>query len=218
MNRDVKVCGLMTAPRYECTASRNVIERALRELGIPLNVSGGVYYGQCMQKMLEQLLTIDCDYAVTVDGDSLFTAKQLHRMISIVVQEDSIDALAALQMRRGKPDLLATKEGEREIHWTGQPVQVTTAHFGLTVIDLAKLQQVAKPWFWAKPNDAGEWEEGKIDDDVFFWHQWKEAGNSIYIDPGTRIGHIEEMVSTYDEQLRPVHVYFPDWQEMNSGS
>lgn len=216
--RTVRIAAVMTAPRYENTYCRNYIEMALRKLGIPLTVSGGVYYGQCMQKMLEQLCATDCQYAVTVDGDSMFTADQLQRLLSIIEQEEQIDAITGVQLRRGKLDILGTAHnGETKLEWDGYPLKVRTAHFGLTVIDLAKLRQVPKPWFCATPNENGMWDGNKVDDDVHFWFQWEKAGNSIYMDPGVRIGHLEEMVAVYDADLKPMHVYPCDWVAENVG-
>ena len=212
-SREVKVAALMTAARYECTYARNAIEKAVKALSIPINVSGGVYYGQCMQKMMEQLCETDCDYAITIDGDSIFTAKHVQRLINLICQCDEIDAITGVQLRRGKADLLATIQGQSEVFWDGRPIKVTTAHFGLTVIDLAKLRTVPKPWFVAKPNEEGRWEGNKIDDDVYFWVNWQNAGMSVYVDPETRIGHLEEMIATFDEDLKPVHMYPVDWQE-----
>lgn len=213
----------MTAARYECTAARNYIERALHSLGIPLTVSGGVFYGQCMQKMLSQLCETDCEYAITVDGDSLFTAKQLQRLLSLIVQEKQIDAICGAQIRRGKQTLLGTVYGgevvgpdEKRIDWDGYPIKARTAHFGLTVIDLNKLRSTPKPWFLATPDSNGEWSDQKTDDDVHFWLQWEKAGNSVYIDPEVKIGHLEEMVAVFDEQMQPKHVYVHEWAESNA--
>lgn len=215
----------MTAPRYENTYCRNVIQRGLQPLGIPLTVSGGVYYGQCMQKMLEQLCGTDCEYAITIDGDSLFTAAQLQRLLSIIYQEPDIDAITGVQVRRGKPTMLGTVDGgeivaddEKRIIWDGLPIKAKTAHFGLTVIDLEKLRLVPKPWFVSVPNDRGEWDGEKIDCDVYFWLQWEKAGNTIYIDPETRLGHLEEMVAIHDERLVATHIYPGEWEVMTSGS
>jgi hypothetical protein len=211
-NRQVKIAAVMTAARYENTYCRNYIELGLKPLGIPLNVSGGVYYGQCMQKMLTDLCQSDCEYVVTVDGDSLFTAQQLHRLLSIVAQEKDIDACCAMQVRRGMPVLLGSSgNGTINHQWDGSPIKIATGHFGLTVIDLTKLRTTPKPWFVAVPNEDGDWEGNKVDDDVHFWLQWAKAGNSLYLDPGTRIGHMEEMVAIYDEQLKPAHMYPADW-------
>lgn len=209
----VKVAAMMTAARYEATWARNQIERAVKYLGIPLTISGGVYYGQCMQKMMEQAVETDTDYIVTIDGDSIFTSDNLERLISIIDQENDIDALASLQVRRGKADMLGTASGKREMKWNGYPVKVDTAHFGLTVIDIAKLRETPKPWFFAQPDENGSWDGDKVDDDVWFWHQWGKAGNSLYIDPGCRIGHLEEVISIFDENLKPIHMYPSEWSQ-----
>ncbi len=210
--KDVTVTAIMTAGRYENTWCRNHIELSLRELGIPLIVSGGVYYGQCMQIMLTEAVSKGVQFAITIDGDSVFTAKQLQRLISIINQEeDMIDALCALQVRRGMPTTLGTIAGVRSKQWDGYPLKVDTAHFGLTVINLAKLATVAKPWFFCQPNEYGEWTGEKIDSDVWFWKQWREAGHTIYMDPGVRIGHVEEMIAIHNEDMTVTHMYPADW-------
>lgn len=211
MEKSIKVAAVMTAARYECTWSRNQIEKALKLTGIPLTVSGGVFYGQCMQKMLETLTETDCDYAVTIDGDSIFTAKQLERLLMIISQEEQIDAICAAQVRRGKADMLGSIEGQATAEWTGYPVKLTTAHFGLTVLDVKKLKATPKPWFMSKPDENGRWEDKKIDDDIYFWFNWRDAGNSLYCDPGTRIGHLEEMITIHDEKMQVQHIYPADW-------
>ena len=214
MNRNVKVSAVMTAGRQEITWCRNQIENALRKLGIPLTVSGGVYYGQCMQKMLENLLKTDCEYVVTIDGDSVFKPEQLHRLVSVIVQEShTIDALASLQVRRGMKKMLGTLAGHRTLQGNGYPVKVDTAHFGLTVLSIEKLRQVAKPWFFCQPDANGEWDgQDKIDSDVWFWKQWKEAGNSLHIDLDCRIGHTEEMVVMFNDDHEIEHIYPVDWE------
>lgn len=212
MGQDVKVSAVMTAGRYESTYSRNMIETALRELGISPVISLGVYYGQCMQRMLEGVCEIGADIVVTIDGDSIFKASHVNRLLSILSQEDKIDALASLQLRRGKADLLGACEGKTELQWSGYPLRLTSAHFGLTAIKVDKLRSVAKPWFFSQPDKDGGWDEDKIDDDVWFWKQWREAGNSLYMDPGCRIGHMEEMIATFDDDMQPCHVYPADWK------
>tara|TARA_R110000868_G_scaffold260927_1_gene519042 strand:+ start:2672 stop:3376 length:705 start_codon:yes stop_codon:yes gene_type:complete len=220
MEQTFKIAAIMTAPRYECVYARNQIERALKELGIPLTISGGVFYGQCMQKMMEALASYDdVDFVVTIDFDSVFSAKQLQRLINLIASNEEIDAITGLQARRGKPVMLGTVPGgvmngdTKQIVWDGTPILATTAHFGLTVIDLRKLRNVEKPWFFSKPDENGEWELDKIDDDVWFWLQWKKAGNTIYIDPGVRIGHMEEMIAIHCQDGTVNHVYPSKWEE-----
>jgi hypothetical protein len=208
---EVKVAAVMTAARYEHTWCRTQIEAALNKKGIPLTVSGGVYYGQCMQKMLESLCDTDCEYALTIDGDSVFTPDHIQRLLDVAAQEQSIDALAAYQIRRGLQSPLLTHGQVTEIEIDGSPVKVTTAHFGLTVIKLDKLRSVSKPWFYSQPDENGSWNGNKLDCDIWFWHQWRLAGNSIYVDTECRIGHLEEVVSVADENLNVRHIYPADW-------
>lgn len=219
MEMTYKIAAIMTAPRFEITWVRNQITRSLAGVGIPLTVSGGVFYGQCMQLMLEDLVRQGADYAVTIDFDSLFSANDLRRLLHWCMDREDIDAIAGMQARRGKKVMLGTAPGgeqtgpdEKTIQWDGKPIQATTAHFGLTVIDLRKLATVPKPWFWAQPNADGSWEGNKTDDDVYFWFKWKEAGHSVYIDPGVRLGHVEEMVSIHDEKMNVQHIYPQDWE------
>jgi hypothetical protein len=210
--KDVKVSAVMTCGRYETVYARNMIEAALRPLGIGLITSQGVFYGQCMQRMFEDVQRIGADIVLTIDGDSIFKTEHVERLLNVIVQEDQIDAVASLQLKRGKADVLGYHNGKSSIEWSGYPVQVTSAHFGLTALKVEKLRSVAKPYFVSQPDENGEWEDKRIDDDVWFWKQWAEAGNSLYLDAGCRIGHLEEMVATFDENLNPIHVYPGDWQ------
>lgn len=219
MEKEVSIAALMTAPRYESVYARTQIERVLGKLGIPLTISGGVYYGQCMQIMLSELCEKPVKYALTVDFDSLFVEQHVTRLINIIAQEDHIDALAGLQPQRGKGSPLGSTGKRETMTWTGQPIKVRTAHFGLTIIDLDKLRQTPRPWFVSQPDPDGNWTDDKTDDDVYFWFQWEKAGNSVYLDPGCRIGHYEEMATVYDVsdggiQLR--HLYPSQWEDIRA--
>lgn len=209
---NIRVSAVMTAPRYECVAARSRIERSLAMAGVPLTISGGVFYHQCMENMLEDLVG-KADWVLTVDFDSMFLPKHVTRILSIAANVADIDALAALQPMRGKGRVLGSKRNESRVEWDGRPIRVDSAHFGLTAISLEKLQQMEKPWFVCKPDPNGGWHEDRIDSDVWFWRQWEKAGNSVYIDPGCRIGHLEELVTVYDEQMQPHHHYPKIWED-----
>jgi hypothetical protein len=189
-----------------------MIEAALREVGIGLMYSQGVFYGQCMQRMLMDVVDIGADIVLTIDGDSIFKAEHVHRLLGLIVNDPEIDALASLQLRRGKADVLGFHESKTEIEWHGKPVEVTSAHFGLTALRVDKLKNVKKPWFYSQPDESGEWEDGRIDDDIWFWKQWREAGNTLFLDAGCRIGHLEEMVAVFSDDLTPMHIYPGDYK------
>lgn len=214
----VKAAAFLTAPRYENTWSRNYIEIATRQCGIPLSVSLGVFYGQCMQKMFEQALEAGCDVGVTIDFDSAFSGQHIQRLLSVLMTHDHIDAVCAMQARRGMNQLLGTCGRETRVESNGEPIRLTTAHFGLTAFKFAALKKVQKPWFWSRPDDNGEWGDGKTDDDIWFWRQWEAAGNTVYMDTQCRIGHMEEMIATYHEQDGEFvikHEYPADWKSAN---
>jgi hypothetical protein len=207
----LNVCGLMTLPRYEGSWARTHIQAAFAVAGVPLQVSFGVYYGQCMQRLMESAIARGADVAITIDGDSVVNADQVRRLISLVAMRPEIDAIAAIQAKRGAANLLGYREHNIEVG--SEPVPVELAHFGLTAIDLRKLASVPKPWFWSQPSPDGSWGEDRIDDDIWFWKQWTAAGNSVFMDPQTCIGHVEEMVATVDPQtFEIVHCYPDDWQ------
>ena len=209
-----KVSAFMTAPRYESTWARNMIETALKQAGIPLVISHGVFYGQCMQRMLTDAVNAGVEIAITIDFDSIFTAKDVLHLLSII-NDDKYDAVAALQSRRGMAYPLFTKGDETEVEFVGEPLEVATAHFGLTAIKLDKLKNVPKPWFVSTPDAYGEWDDGKVDDDIHFWRQWREAGNNVFVDAEISIGHMEEMVAVFDESGKHEFIYPNDWFEKN---
>lgn len=217
-SRDVKIAAVMTTPRSEPVFARNYIEMAVKQLGIPLIISQGVYYGQCMQIMLCDLVAKDVEFALTIDFDSMFTAGHVQRLVNVIAADEDIDAIAALQPKRGCGSVLGAMDVQTDVNWDGKPIRVQSAHFGLTVIRLAKLKATPKPWFVSKPNENGDWVGGKIDDDVWFWKQWREAGNSVYIDPGCRLGHLEEVVTVYDQELNKVHLYPKDWSQIRGST
>jgi hypothetical protein len=212
MSQDgLNVCGLMTLPRYESAWARTRIQIAFANAGVPMQVNFGVFYGHCMQRLLEEAIGRGADVVITVDGDSVVNADQIRRLISLVAMRPEIDAIAAIQAKRGSQILLGYREHNAEVG--SDPVPVELAHFGLTAIDVRKLASMPKPWFWSQPSPDGTWGEDRIDDDIWFWKQWTAAGNSVFMDPQTCIGHVEEMVAAVDpETFEIVHCYPDDWQ------
>ena len=215
----IRLGAYLTLPRYEAVASRSLIEVALRKLKIELTTSQGVFWGQCMQRMFNKAVEDGIDWILSLDSDSLFTAEQLSLLMDTLASNPHIDALAALQCRRGAPyPLLTTGSGiDDQIVEVGQaPFKVTTAHFGLTLIRVDSLKKTKKPWFFGQPSTEGEWDDTRMDDDIWFWHQWRLAGNNIYIAPQVSIGHLEETVAMFRDDMSPEHMYVHQWREDNT--
>lgn len=212
----IKIAACMSIPRFGPLTARGVIEAALHPFGIPLHTYQGVFWGQCMQRAFEQYLDDGVDWILTLDFDSLVTKHDIDRLFGIFGSRTDIDALAPLQCRRGKPFPLATAEGKASLALSNtEPVRITTAHFGCTLIRVDALRDVPKPWFKSQPDDDGGWGDGRMDDDIWFWHQWREAGRTLYLAPSVPIGHLEEMAAVFDpETLEPRHVYVGDWRKL----
>ena len=214
----IRLGAYLTLPRYEAVASRSLIEQALRALKIELTTSQGVFWGQCMQRMFDKAVADGIDWILSLDSDSLFTAEQLSLLMDTLASNPQIDALAALQCRRGSPyPLLTTGTGvdNQIVEVRNQPIKVTTAHFGLTLIRVDSLKKTPKPWFFAQPSEDGDWDDSRLDDDIWFWHQWRLAGNTLYVAPSVSIGHLEETVVQFNDRMEPEHMYVHQWREQN---
>ena len=214
----VKVGAYLTLPRYEAVAARTIIQEALKPHRLDLTTTQGVFWGQCMQRMFQDAVDKGLDWILSLDSDSLFTADHVKRLMSIMASNPHIDALAALQCRRGgKYPLMTTGTGinDEHVEVDGKPIKVTTAHFGLTLIRVDSLNHVEKPWFVGQPDAEGNWSDDRLDDDIWFWHQWRLAGKNIYVTPSVSIGHLEETVAMFDEHMQAKHIYVHEWRKEN---
>lgn len=212
---DMKIKAVMSVPRIGWNDASSAIEQTLRPFNIQCERFNGVFWGQCMQRAFEDAVKNDVDWLLTFDYDSMPTSVHLDHMFGVFGENPHIDALAALQMRRGQDYPLFTQAGKTELEIDGKPILVHTAHFGMTLLRVESLKKVPKPWFWSKPDENGEWGDGRMDDDIYFWHVWRQAGNNIYVDPEARIGHLELLVSEYTEDMQPRHVHIGEWWSTN---
>lgn len=212
--QEIKIVALLSRPRFGLNVFWDCASEALAPWHIPVRSFYGVFWGMCMQKGLEDALAEGIDWVLTLDYDTLFTSQHVQQLIDAMGQNPGIDAIAALQCRRGRPLPLAVRaDGQMPI--SGGPVQVRTAHFGLTLIRAECLRKLKRPWFWSTPAKDGGWGEGRMDDDIYFWGNWGDSGNSLYVHTGCRIGHVEEMVSEFDAGGKVSHAYLSEWRKRN---
>lgn len=207
----IKIKGVMSVPRIGWNDAGSAIDNTLRPFGIHCERFNGVFWGQCMQRAFEHAVAEGVDWILTFDYDSMPMPHHLNHMLGVFGERPDIDALAALQMRRGQDYPLLTQAGATEVEITGQPLLCHTAHFGMTLVRVDALEKLPKPWFASKPDSKGEWSDDRQDDDIWFWHQWRLAGNTVYVDPEARIGHLELMVSEFDENMEAHHIPIGDW-------
>lgn len=215
--RTAKICAVMSCPRVGWNDFWGEAIAALSPLGIPLRRFTGAFWGQCLQNVLEDLIKEGCDFVITLDYDSMFTKEDIQRLLKdFIANIDEVDALAALQIKRCSDFPLLT-QGQKEIQIDTnelKPFQVRTAHFGLTILDLAAVKELPKPWFMAVPGSTGSWrDEDRIDEDIYFWKLFEKHGLKVFVDPAVSIGHLEVMVSGFNKDMQAVNMHVKDWRD-----
>ena len=219
---EVRVECVMSGPRFGPLANVFGWIQALMPLHIRPTLGQGALWGQVLQRCMEQFVD-STEYIIATDFDSFWDQRCIEELIAMSMAFQC-DALAPLQVKRedGRPmfTLPGTldnppPEGSTNLpmSWFAEPVQeVDSAHFGCTVLSTKALKRTPKPWFQDQPNAAGEYGEGRIDADIWFWRQFRKGGNRAYVTPRVSIGH-GEYVSVWPgpDLQKPVFQYVGDY-------
>jgi hypothetical protein len=198
---EVKVAALMSVPRLGFTDNFFCISQALAPHGIAPIKYTGAFFGQCLQRTMEQVIDTH-DVVLTIDYDTIFTAKTVEALLALLMHS-GFDAIAPLQTKRESNSVMFALPGftpdDRttvENDWFQKVVQpVETAHFGCTFIRTAAIKKMAKPWFLAEANDEGTFTGGHIDEDIYFWKKFAASGNRLGIATNVSVGHAELMIT-----------------------
>ena len=220
--RRAKITAVLSCPRVGWNDFWGEAISALSPLGIPLRRFMGAFWDQCMQNALEDMIAEDNDFIVTLDYDSIILAKDVERLLEQIIGNDDIDAISSLQLQRSSQKLMLTGAkteknplgSDRAINITeGKPFKVKTAHFGLTVLRVDALRDLPKPWFLHVPDSKGGYRgDDRVDADIYFWHKWAANDRTLYVDPQVNPGHLEVVVSEFDEDLKPRYLSVKEWR------
>jgi hypothetical protein len=214
---DIRVEAILSMPRLSFTANHFAWAQALMPLGIRPTMGTGAFWDQVNTRVMEQFID-KAEYLLTIDYDTFFTKEDIEHLFALAMTFQC-DAITGLQTKRedGRP-MLTLKgmldnppEGgttQVEKSWFAEPVQeVDSAHFGCTVISTAALKRAKKPWFWSKPDSEGGWNDGnatrlgRIDPDIYWWRNWRESGNRVFVSPRIVLGHGEYVVTWPGQEL-----------------
>jgi len=202
---EVRVEAILSMPRLSFTANHFAWAQALMPLGIRPTMGTGAFWDQVNTRVMEQFID-KSEYLLTIDYDTFFTKEDVEHLFAMAMTFQC-DAITGLQTKRedgrpmltlkdtldNPPDKVATT---LPMSWFSEPVQeVDSAHFGLTVISTAALKRAKKPWFWCKPGPDNSWNDGRTDSDIWFWKNWRESGNRVYVTPRVVLGHGEYVVT-----------------------
>jgi SAM-dependent methyltransferase len=218
---EISVSAVMSMPRLAFTDNMFACIEALPPLGVKLRKHTGAYWSQCIERVIEETIEQDNpDAILTLDYDTVFSKRDAATLIQLLCCHPEADAIAAMQSGRGK-DLplftiradnganasqIAAEEFEPDLK------QISTAHFGLTLMRADKFKALQKPWFQDVPAPDMTWGEGRRDADVAFWDKWAAAGNSLYNANRVPIGHLEMTVMWPGKDLRAVYQPIGDFR------
>jgi len=198
---EVKVAALMSTPRLGFTDNFFCVSQALAPHGIAPIKYTGAFFGQCLQRTMEQVVDTH-DVVLTIDYDTIFTAKTVEALLALLLHS-GYDAIAPLQTKREANTVMFALHGNTpdekttvENDWFSKVVQpVETAHFGCTFIRTAAIKKMPKPWFLAEANAEGTFTGGHVDEDIYYWKKFAAAGNRLGIATHISVGHAELMIT-----------------------
>ena len=199
-----KVAAVLSAPRLGFNDFWACAYRELAPL-MPLRKVSGAYWDRDLELAIDESIEEHRpDWILTTDYDTVFTRDQVWCLLDLAIRYPHADAIAPLQSARhhDQPMFTArTSTGDlvsgmsREDLARGEVIRSETAHFGLTLLRVSALQSMPKPWF------NRTYGENAHDPDVQFWHNWKAAGNSLYVALRVPVAHCELMLRWPDQNF-----------------
>lgn len=176
----------------------------------------GAWWHHCLDRIMTPIVDGGPDgWILVLDYDTVFDVQIFDELCYLMADHPHVDALAPWQMKRESDHSFGWVESKEEIKIPDSDdlIKVDTAHFGLTLLRTDKLRELKRPWFKDIPDDKGEWGDKSTDPDIYFWKNWKECGNSLYMANHVSIGHCQQMVTWPDYHLKPIHQYLPEFQK-----
>jgi predicted SAM-dependent methyltransferase len=212
---------VMSVPRLGFLDNMACVHEAAFRLELGYHRANGAFWGQCLERgIMDAVESGRYQYILTVDYDSVFTANDV-LILRDIMDRHQLDVLAPLQIGRNRDSILALlDDGEGKALQQLDPARldedwwpIISGHFGLTMIRVESLKKLPHPWFLGVPNDKGEWGEGRIDDDIFFWRLARQHGLKCAMTPQVRIGHMQLVCTWPSRDLSPAYQYINDYSK-----
>ena len=192
---------VMSTPRLSFTDHMHCVMTEIVARGIFVKQGTGVFWSQVLTRGIESTLEMKGDYILTLDYDTWFRWGHVQQLLTLMERYPEADAICPVQMKRECDSPLmgmVDENGDRlakiehsELEKDILPIH--TGHFGLTVFRASAFDKLKKPWFKGIPGPDGSWNDGRIDEDIYFWHNFKESGLKAFIAPHVNIGHLQLM-------------------------
>ncbi len=219
--QNMKVGAAMSVPRLGFMDNFFCAFSALLPLKIQIRKHTGAFWGQCLERCIDEWIAEGREWVLTIDYDTIFTRAHVEELLRLARDHPEVDAIAPIQASRTKDTTLMTIKGEdgknkAEIarsDFDADLMQISTAHFGLTLLKVEKLIQMSRPLFMSIPGMDGKWDDSRTDDDVYFWRQWEKAGNTLYLANRVAVGHAELMIRWPNNDLQPIYQHPSDFYD-----
>jgi hypothetical protein len=216
-----RVEAVMSIGRLAFTNNYATAIDSLGPLGIKLTLSFGIFWGQVLTCAIEEAIEKGAEYILTLDYDTWFNKGHVLRLLHLMQSNPDVDAVVPVQIKRedelamfgildehGKPTTTADLE-----RFLNPLTPIATGHFGLTLIRASAFEKLKKPWFMPQPAPDGGWGEGRVDEDIFFWNNFRESGCRAALANDVSIGHLQLMCTfpgLPKDNWKPIHVYISE--------
>lgn len=216
--RKANMVAVMSMPRVCFTANMFSAMRAFLPFGVDLHRWEGVFWGQGLTRLIGAHLDDGTDFIYTVDYDTWFRSEHVKKLGQLMVDNPDVDAIFPVQTGRNRELPLAGMRDEKgkprtkvNISEFQTPLTVMdTGHFGLTIFRASAFKKLKKPWFLHEPDPNGGWDEGRIDEDIYFWNNFNESGCKVCMANEVFIGHLQ-ILCTFPglpkDNWKPTHIY-----------
>lgn len=209
-----KVAAVMSTPRVGPLATMDSVYQACAPLGISMLRGEGAFWHHSLSRGIEKALEAGMDFILTVDYDTVFefapTDNAVAKLVCLLVDNPDVDVIVAAQMKREGGALLATTK--KRVRLLDPLIPITQGHFGLTLFRRSVFERLPKPWLNDSPNEKGEWNENRVDADIYFWQQCEAHGINVQMSLDVLIGHMEWVVTWPGQHLQPHYQPLNDWR------
>ena len=197
---ETKIQAVMTLPRLGFTANMFAAAVIFPKLGIGIETEAGVFWGQRLTRLIDRHLNNGTEYIITMDYDTAFREEHVRRLCQLMAENPEVDCIVPVQTKRENEcpmfGIIDEEGNGREVPITefeAELVPIVTGHFGLTIFRASVFDDLKKPWYLAVPNEDGDWGENRIDEDIYFWHNFRECGKKACLATKVILGHLELM-------------------------
>lgn len=187
----------------------------LNALRIPFGIVSGCFWHHNLCEMMEKYIeNPDVRYILTLDYDTIYATEDVLELYRLITSYPNVDAVVPLQSKRNGDETLFSIQNEdgtpaKQVfaaEFANNLTEIAWGHFGLTILDADKLRKLPRPWMVGVPNTkTGRWTAEKIDPDIYFWRNWRENGNKVYLASHVAIGHLQEVITWPAMDFRPIH-------------